>query len=395
MGWSIAFLSAVITGLAGSLITFLLAGRLLRWYSGTAGNHEYAHFLAYLTIAGFLASLPVGLIFAKIGSVGLLHSTARSVAAVVAIVGGLYLLFRVSLDVAPEIDGDTLELHVELRPPPSWQPTNSALAGNNRCALTSPFGVIRPRPNHGNVNLALATQAANRWTIPCQLSLHSSRTPLRLQMQLGREPIVEFNLPLPAHPTAKHEQWSGWSDTPSGYSYRAKVQRYAIANAERHAQALAETAGVHQDFTKLTTASPLKHWLPFVTGGNTYADATAAKNHLTSHFNEFVELLNDGDLNVVRQALEFLQTRGETPPSLHAAVVAAGRHVLPLLAHARFHPDERIENQARDFGTLWQRVAERTGAPMSAEQNEIHQAASFATAGAILDLANEMRPAQH
>lgn len=395
MGWSNAFLSAAITALAGSALTFFLAGRLLRWSNGTGGNHDDSQFLAFVTIVCFLVSLPVGLIFAKMGSVGFLHATARSVAVVVAVVGALYLLTRGSLDVAPEIDGDTLELHVELRPPQTWQPSNSALAGNNSCSLLSPSGAVRSRPSHGAVNLDLAIQTANRWTIPCQVSLHSSRTPLRLQMQLGHEPIVEFNLPLPAYPTAQHEQWSGWRDTLSGYSYRVKVKRYAIANAERHAEALAATARAHQNFTRLTSSSPLKNWLPFVTGENTSADSTAAKEHLTSHLNEFGELLDDGDLDVVRQALEFLQTRGETPPSLHVAVVAAGRHVLPLLASARLHPDERIENKARNFGTLWQRVAERTGAPMAAEQNKIYQAAAFATSGAVLDLAHEMRPGQN
>jgi hypothetical protein len=317
---------------------------------------------------------------------GFPHGLARSLAAVTAILGGLYLLARVSSDVAPEIDGDTLELLVELRPPPTWQPTTSTLAGNNSCALTSRIGSGRRRRNNGALDFQLATQTDTRWTVPCLVSLHSSRTPLRLEMQLGKEPAVEFTLPIPAHPTPQNEQWSDWQTAQTGYTYRVKVKRYAVANAERQAEAQAQMAQRQHDFEQLTDSSPLKNWLPFATSGN-----TAAQQHLLSDNTAFAKLLNDADLTVIRQSLELLQSRAEIPAPLHTAVIAAGRHVLPLIADVHRTPDERTENQARNFATLWQRVAERTGAPMAAEQNEIHQAAAYATSGPILELAHAMQ----
>ena len=151
---------------------------------------------------------------------------------------------------------------------PDWKPSDLALAGENGCTLTSLGGGARRRPMHGTLDFEQAVQQDGRWIVPCQVSLHSTRSPLLVGMQLGRKDDLEFVSPLPAQPEPKHEHWSDWASTGfaqavgpppvSDYAYRVRVKRSSAASAERQAAQAAKRERRQRDFAALNESSPLK-----------------------------------------------------------------------------------------------------------------------------------------
>ena len=151
---------------------------------------------------------------------------------------------------------------------PDWKPSDLALAGENGCTLTSLGGGARRRPMHGTLDFEQAVQQDGRWIVPCQVSLHSTRSPLLVGMQLGRKDDLEFVSPLPAQPEPKHEHWSDWASTGfaqavgpppvSDYAYRVRVKRSSAASAERQAAQAANRERRQREFAALNESSPLK-----------------------------------------------------------------------------------------------------------------------------------------
>jgi hypothetical protein len=402
MGWLLSLSSAVVAAIAGCLLAFYIGEKCVTWYriSSFEGGSGYA--VIFMSLGGLLAGFLVGLAVSKSFGTGFLHGTGLALATVIAISGAVYVLARLGGDVPPELNGDTLHLQVEMRMAPGWQPSHLAQAGRNYCLLTSLAGNQRRRPRYGTLDFKNATQQDGRWIVPCQVDIHSTRSPLLVGLQLGKKTELEFVSPLPSHPTAAHEQWTPWSSTgfpqtqASGYEYRVRVKRDNEVRAERQA---AETK-VYEDrqraFAALNDASPLKAWLPFANSYNSDDISGRAQRYLGTRLAELESLLADSDPAIVMGALKVLLNQETIPATLTPAIIAAGRAVLPLIEKAKQakdpdDPDQLSEKQAREFVEIWKSVAEKANAPIGKMKTEIGVAAAYAKQGDMQDLAMAMR----
>jgi len=406
MGWLLSFASAVIAAIVGCGLAFFLAGKCVAWYR--LGNFEggSGYFVIFMAFFGLVGGFTIGFVVAKNFGTGFMQGAALGLGVLAVVLGLIGLWARMGGDVPPRIDGDTLEMMVEMRMAPHWQPSNLALAGENSCTLTSIGGSERRRPEFGLLNIQQATRRDGRWVVPCEVSVHSGREPLLVGMQLGKKTQFEFVSPLPGRPEPKHEQWSDWntagfaviSGQPphDGYSYRVRVKRNAIAYAEKLAAQTAEEEQRKNGIAALNGSSPLKNWLPYATDYRRDAIAGTAERYLQTRIGEMAGPLQDDDITVVLQTIKFLEAQKQIPAALHAPLVTAGRRVLPLIAKAKLatdpdDPDQVTAKLADEFGRAWLGAAAKTGLPMDEIRAEIQEAASYAQAGEIYSLAHIMR----
>lgn len=402
MGWLLSLSSAVVAAIVGCLLAFYIGEKCVTWYriSSFEGSSGYA--VVFMAFGGLLAGFLVGLAVSKSFGTGFLHGTGLALAAVAAISGVVYLLARLGGDVPPEINGDNLHLQVEMRMAPGWQPSHLARAGQNYCLLTSLAGNQRRRPRYGTLDFENATQQDGRWIVPCQVPIHSTRSPLLVGVQLGKKTELEFVSPLPAQPTAANEQWTAWSATgfaqtqAPGYEYRVRVKRDDEVRAEHQAAETAAYENRQRDFAALNESSPLKAWLPFANSYNSDDISGRAQRYLATRLPEFEALLTDPDPAIVIGALKVLLYHQTFPSTLTPAIIASGRAVLPLIEKAKQakdpdDPDKLTEKQAREFVEIWKSVAEKTNAPTDKVKTEIGVAAAYAKQGDIQDLALAMR----
>lgn len=403
MGWLLSLSSAVIAAIAGCLLAFYIGEKCVTWYriSSFEGGSGYA--VIFMSLGGLIAGFLLGFTVAKSFGTGFLHGTGLALAAVAAVSGVVYLLARLGGDVPPELNGDTLHLQVEMRMAPGWQPSNLARAGQNYCLLTSlGGGNQRRRPRYGTLDFKNATEQDGRWIVPCQVDIHSNRSPLLVGLQLGKKTDLEFVSPLPSQPTAANEQWTAWSATgfaqtqAPGYEYRVRVQRDDVVRAERQAAETAAYENRQRDFAALNDASPLKAWLPFANSHSNDDISGRAQRYLATRLPEFEALLTDPDPAIVLGALKVLLYHQTFPATLTPAIIASGRAVLPLIERAKqakdpADPDQLAEKQAREFVEIWKSVAEKTNAPTDKVKTEIGVAAAYARQGDMQDLALAMR----
>lgn len=400
MGWLLSLSSAVFAAVAGCALAFYIGEKCVTWYriSSFEGGSGYA--VVFMALCGLLAGFFVGLGVAKSFGTGFLHGAGLALAAVFAISGVVYLLARLGGDVPPELNGDTLHLLVEMRMPANWQPSNLALSGQNGCQLTALSGNQRLRPRYGTLDFEQAKLHEGHWIVPCGIDIHSNRSPLLVGVQLGKRTEIEFVSPLPSQPTAAHEQWIPWSNAglaqPAGAEYRVRVQRHDEFVAERRAAETAVYEKRKTDFAALTESSPLKSWLPFANSANSDDISGRAERYLVTRLAEFPALLADDDPAVVAGALRVLLQQQTIPAELHAAVIASGRKVLPLIEKAKLakdpaDPDKRSERQARDFVAVWKGAVEKVSAPAEKVRTEIGVAAAYAKEGDIAEVAMSMR----
>ena len=403
MGWLLSFLSAVIAAVAGCALAFYIGEKCVTWYriSSFEGGSGYA--VVFMAFGGLIAGFLVGFTVAKSFGTGFLHGTGLALAAVAAISGVVYALARMGGDVPPELNGDTIHLQVEMRMPPGWQPSHLAQAGQNDCFLTSlGGGNQRRRPRYGNIEFKEAIQQDGRWIVPCDIPIHSTRSPLLVGLQLGKKTDLEFVSPLPSQPTAANEQWTAWSSTgfsqtqTSGYEYRLRVQRDDVVRTERQATETAAFAKRKQDFAALNESSPLKSWLPFANSHNSDDISGRAQRYLATRLPEFDALLTDPDPSVATGAMKVLLQQESIPPSLHPALIAAGRGALPLIEKAKqasdpADPDQLTEKQAREYVHVWKTVAEKANLAIEKVKTEIGVAAAYATQGEVREIALAMQ----
>ena len=402
MGWLLSLSSAIIAAIAGCLLAFYIGEKCVTWYriSSFEGGSGYA--VVFIAFGGLLAGFGVGLTVSKSFGTGFLHGTGLTLATVVAISGVVYLLARLGGDVPPELNGDTLHLQVEMRMAPGWQPSHLAQAGRNYCLLTSLAGNQRRRPRYGTLDFKNATLQDGRWIVPCQVDIHSNRSPLLVGVQLGKRTNLEFVSPLPSQPTAANEQWTAWSATgfsqtqAPGYEYRVRVKRDNVVRAERQAAETAAYENRQRDFAALNDSSPLKAWLPFANSYNSDDISGHAQRYLGTRLPEFETLLADPDPSIVIGALKVLLYHQTPPKTLTPAIIASGRAVLPLIERAKQakdpdDPDQLAEKHAREFVEIWKSVAEKTNAPTDKVKTEFGVAAAYAKQGDMQDLALAMR----
>src|SRR5262249_26695150 len=140
-----------------------------------------------------------------------LNQLAAGLGTIVLLSATGWVLARAGGSIPPEIDGQDLDLVVEVRCPAGWTPSNRVKAGKNALTLASlNRSNVQTTKGSGTLDWRLARVEGAYTLIPGEVYLYNSDPKRVIDIELGEETQAAFLLPLPAKPGAPQKQWSDW-----------------------------------------------------------------------------------------------------------------------------------------------------------------------------------------
>ena len=300
-------------------------------------------------------------------------------------------------DDGPQIDGEQLVLETELRLPRDWKPDNYAryetgsgcflqTSGANESPDIQPgrlwtrkYVDLHPmyrRGVLGDLTLNAPPEQGGPWTISCAVELRSTTWRRYIRVYAGHRTDVTFQVPLPRHPNAAFEQWSGWNANefvpqagkavPADIAFRFRVRRKTEYDAANAVESEADKAA------KMPPDAPLADWLPFFEsrrgGGLRYYEVpTQAIEAVKAHAAELQALLRSNDRDVAIRSVYATIVLHPIPPDLIGPLADSGRNIIVLIRDARARslpddPDLVGEQKSHQLYASWSEAMQATGA---------------------------------
>jgi hypothetical protein len=365
MGWGatlgVGFLTAMIAAAAAGWVTYSCTV----WFRMRDAQEAVVTTLL-LILLGFVVGLIIGIVTSRMLGGGFARALGWSAAIVLVIAGAAALVGRLNSEVAPTIDGEGLYLEVELKCPAGWTPDNRTRAGKNGLSIWP-----RNLEIYGSVQWQDARQGDDgRWVVPGYIDLFCSRVKRFARFSLGGKTDVVFWIPLPAHPTAKDEEWTPWKPA-NEYDFRVRVQRDSVFNENHMNAKAAEEEARKKIVDSLLPTDPLERWLELfdpdsMEPGDIGQARVRALEVVKTKMAEFPAALRSPDRKLVSRALKALRLIDSTPPELIPALGVAGHQVVNFIHAARASsqpgdPDLLAEKAALDFFLSWDLVMGHIG----------------------------------
>ncbi len=282
MTWLVSFSVALLSGLAGILLTGFIANACVAWYQVTSREGAAGFFVVFTSLGGGIAGLVVGLIVARfvawqIGP-GFGKELAGALGVVMLVAGVAAMVCRALADVAPQIDGRDLNLEVEFRFPDRFDRKQSPEADEHdwRFSLAALAGQTRRTWREGEMLGEAARFENGQWIVPAKVHLFTERG--KRNVLLVRQEVKEdYNwlLPLPPRPGVEFEEWSDWipqqlaAGAPwptNAISCRFRVQKIPLppppqSQADWKAE---QDAKQEAAFTSIPADAPVQAWFPYL-----------------------------------------------------------------------------------------------------------------------------------
>lgn len=335
-----SFFVAALTGVLGLIVTGIVGNALNDWFHFYPNREMNAGLMTiFMSAAGGIAFFIFGFVVSSIvagrpeptflKAAGISCGTVLGLGAVVLLGGWL------RADTPPRIDGEEIELAVELRTPAGFSLPVKPDETDTIAGVRPVGGTVRL---HGPLNLKRAKQVDGRWNITAQAPLLTSAKRKEMVVRLGKGINLTFQLPLRAHPDRGDMEWSPWiaadpvageAEATPGKKFSA---RYRVKSARRtHAEIEAEKAEEEQArFDALGADTPLEEWLTHARPGLPEAHIAAAVKRIVArpnHAAEFAALMVGNDDVAAIMALEFVPLLPAPQPALLPHVAAAGRDI--------------------------------------------------------------------
>jgi hypothetical protein len=382
MKWLLPGLSGLLCGAMGLLLAGWIASLCVTWYhiSGFEGGSGY--YVVFLALGGGIAGFAIGVIASLVvmlnqGSFGkgILLSGAI-VLGIAAIALGLSWLFG---DIPPTMDGDELQLLVEVKCPSGWKAPLKAKGHYNWMDLQAlnATNTVR-RTERGQVRWNKSREEGGSRIVHSAIHVFHSRGKWALEVTLGEKHVAAFLLPLTGKPKREDLNWSDWlprTDDPkvaNGFRYRYRVMKYGEWRAAEEAEKEKIRASNREAFAALGENPPLREVLPFVHNSDDYEYLVPndvqqkAMEEVRRRPDEVAALTADSDRKVSHRAIYALLTsspEGLTAESASALERAATR-ISEDLAETRraWNPDDPDTEEMKDLYNRflrWQDVWER------------------------------------
>ena len=234
MGWIVSLVVAVLSAVLGLVVAGSVAALSVDWYHISSFEGGSGYFVVFTAAFGCLAGFVIGLVASRIVVARPKPAFWKQLALSTAVIVGIGLAIagtaRLSADVPPEIDGQTLFVHLELRWPDGQAPSPDMRQQKGTVTLGSVSGsTVRVRED-GPLFTDRAILADGRWVMPGEVRVFTERGRRILLLQIGETQLPGFDLPLPGRPSAKYREWSEWlpatADTSiaQGFRYRFKLR---------------------------------------------------------------------------------------------------------------------------------------------------------------------------
>ncbi|WP_321473248.1 hypothetical protein [uncultured Paludibaculum sp.] len=374
MSWLLTILVGVLTAVACGAAACYLGTLCVDWYRISSFEGGSGYFVVFLTLLGLVIGLILGIVTSRVvaggASPGFLRAQGLSLAGVAILFCFVTLFCRLGGDVAPKIDGEELDLEVELRCPRGVVPVLQDQSRYLACMLTAlGSGNQRRKPMGGELLWKQATEAGGQWTIPCRVSLFTDRSLRTVRLIVNESNDIEFLLPLPARPGKQHLQWSEWRsdrflqerDKPiSGFSYRVRVRLQADVRREAEEAAQLELDRRKREFAALKPDSPLEQWVDFCLDDNLDRDRIAQV--LVARIAELPGQFRAKDPERLRGLTNVLSTVQSLPATAAEPLQQAGQVLVErfrAFGTPLSDPDNALLAQLRGVYWVWHQLAAR------------------------------------
>lgn len=343
MNWPLSFLIAAITGVIGLIAAGLITIAYQDWYHVSIRDAGAGFAVIIIALLGGVAAFIFGLIVARFVGPGFGKALGCSAGIVLGIAGLLALRFYLGADFPPTIGGERLMLEFEIQLPVGHaRPSGEMQFGIRTSAKRTRFAA-----EAGEMKWSEARLENDRWILPAEVSLFTSRGHLTMNATVGGADIGEFAVPLPRRPGKADEQWSGWFPQPppgeppwpeSKSSFRFRVRRIPPpppppTAAEYEAQAEAEAQA---KFDSIPADSPVTAWLEYTElhipekRRNAAVQRILGKPEFVTELNTL--MLTDGPYDEAARAaaaaLYFIGRMEKPGADLNPGVATAGRDIM-------------------------------------------------------------------
>jgi hypothetical protein len=384
MKWMRAIQCGLLCAVVGGWIGFYIGVEYNRWYRVVDSDRGGGYLYFQVGDWGLAAGLVVGVMTALLTTGGFWRQLGISMGILVAVAWSSWAI--AGWEAPPKLDGEELNLLVEVRSPEGWKPDNRLRAGQIRLTLETLSEADVPRSLRvRDADWPYRREEAGRTIVPGTIELYLANALRRVTQQLGGT-AISFRPPLPARPGAEATSWSEWAPADAGFAYRVRVERVSETQARWVAARAARTAALRKRFDAVGPGAPLTAYLDF------YRD----------DFEREFELTISGEAtDVIRKRAEELGPLLASPEysryALSTAVAMQGlvpesyegplRRVLPLLVERidRYRggdpkdPDlvlaAETYTEFEQWVTLWKRLQAQRERPFPAELRAVREAA--------------------
>jgi hypothetical protein len=399
--WLSSLFISLLTGGLGLLCGGFIMNLCVGWYrvSSFEGKSGYAVVsVAFLGgIAGFALGLIVSRIIAAGADPGFLKGLGYATGATLAIALVALGLCRLGADLAPEIDGQSLELVIEIRCPESFTLPATTDEYGATAEVYLPGGQRQPS---GNLRLAEATRIDGHWVVPATLPLTTRSSSKYLNARFSKETSLIFSLPLRSNPKSSDMEWSNWVDSAwdAGQPEPAKEAKFNLRYRVQLHQAPPpepDPAAEEADrFAALDPGEPLEQWLEFASPAGPMERNNAIADIVAQRQDELATLVLSTDPELREKAMLMSQYLATPTPAVGDALLAEGRAIAeeirksnvmqdddPGLVQILFDLSTRFNSWKRAYWVVTQRLGQ-DGRPI---YREIHELASVRPPGTKMD----------
>ena len=240
MTWLSSFFVGALTAVVGLFVSGFLASLAVGWYRISSFEGGSGYFVVGMALLGGIIAFVIGLVAARVlaasaiaasASPSFLKALAISLGIVLAANGAVAGAARALAHIPPEIDGEELLLHFELKWPESDRTDPRTLPGLPSAALGAASGGTVGKQEEGVLLVEDARLEEGRWVVPGAVRVFTSRGERILMLAVGENSLAGFLVPLPSHPGPKEREWSVWMPRPrdgappleDGFRYRWRV----------------------------------------------------------------------------------------------------------------------------------------------------------------------------
>ncbi len=270
MNWKFSLLIAVLTGVLGLFGSGLVTCAYEDWYHVSSHDIGAAFLIIDIAVLGGITAFVIGLIAARVVGPGFGKALGCASGIVLGIAGLVTVMLYLLADFPPTIDGEELTLELEIKLPVG----HAKPSGETLLRLSTSADHVQFSAENGELKLSEAHLENERWIVPAEVFLFTSRGPLTMSASIGSEGIGDFVVPLPARPGKANEQWSEWFPQPRAgdppwpdtqSSFRFRVRRIPpppppLTDAEFEAQNEAEA---QSKFDSIPADASISAWMEY------------------------------------------------------------------------------------------------------------------------------------
>jgi hypothetical protein len=254
VSWIASLGIAVIAGLTALVAGGVVAEWCVGWYRVSSFEGNSGFFVVFMALLSGAGGALVGLVVARAvaaaPTMNAVKALGFAVTIVLAVAGGVAGAARLLADVPPEIDGERVNLLVELRWPSGQKPP----VGVGTVRLGALSGSTIRVDEVGPLFFEDVRLEGAQWVVPGAVEVFTSRGTPVLNAFAGSTQLTSIRVPLPRYPRREQLQWSAWQPaTPEGQAAIGIPVSYRFRVSPRSAPVRWQTVGALSVETRVSS----------------------------------------------------------------------------------------------------------------------------------------------